>query len=99
MVASVPVQYQVAPQVLHVTQSSGMHTAGVREARQHLSTLLDMVRKGREVMITERGRPVARLAPVERTRAFPDLAEVRRTSPRLDPPLSQSLIDDREDRL
>jgi prevent-host-death family protein len=29
-----------------------MRTAGVREARQNLSALLDEVKKGREVMIT-----------------------------------------------
>lgn len=97
MAANAPFASRVAFDVLHVTQS-GMHTAGIREARQNLSTLLDMVRKGREVMITERGRPVARLAPVEPTRAFPDLADVRRASPRLDPPLSQTVIDDRDDR-
>jgi prevent-host-death family protein len=33
-----------------------VRTAGVREARQNLSALLDEVRKGREVLITERGR-------------------------------------------
>ena len=38
-----------------------MRTAGVREARQNLSALLDEVKKGREVVITERGRPVAKL--------------------------------------
>ena len=50
-----------------------MRTAGVREARQNLTELLDHVKKGREVVITDRGRPVARLAPVERRRSFPDL--------------------------
>jgi prevent-host-death family protein len=43
-----------------------VRTAGVREARQNLSRLLDQVRKGREVLITERGRPVARLVPPDR---------------------------------
>ncbi len=43
-----------------------MRTAGVREARQNLSALLDEVRKGREVVITERGRPVAKLVPPDR---------------------------------
>ena len=38
-----------------------MRTAGVREARQNLTNLLEDVRKGREVVITDRGRPVARL--------------------------------------
>src|SRR5207244_2142437 len=55
-----------------------MRTAGVREARQNLTDLLDDVKKGREIVITDRGRPVARLAPVERRRPFPDLSRVRR---------------------
>ncbi|MGH9417243.1 MAG: type II toxin-antitoxin system Phd/YefM family antitoxin [Terriglobales bacterium] len=37
-----------------------MMKAGVREARQNLSKLLDEVKQGREVVITEHGRPVAR---------------------------------------
>ena len=40
-----------------------MKAAGIREARQNLSALLEDVRKGREVIITDRGRPIARLVP------------------------------------
>ena len=36
-----------------------MRKAGIREARQNLSVLLDEVREGREVLITDRGKPVA----------------------------------------
>src|SRR5438094_10028310 len=32
-----------------------MRTAGVREARQNLTDLLDDVKKGREIVITDRG--------------------------------------------
>lgn len=76
-----------------------MRTAGVREARQRLTELLDIVRKGREVVITDRGRPVARLAPVEPRRPFPDLAKVRRAFRGQDPKLSQAILEDRKDRL
>ena len=37
-----------------------MRTAGIREVRQNLSALLREVRKGREIVITDRGEPVAR---------------------------------------
>ncbi len=37
---------------------------GVREARARLSRLIRDVQRGREWVITERGRPVARLVPV-----------------------------------
>jgi prevent-host-death family protein len=76
-----------------------MRTAGVREARQNLTDLLDDVKKGREVLITDRGRPVARLAPIERRRAFPDLARVRRAFRGADPELSKAVLEEREDRL
>jgi len=78
-----------------------MRTAGVREARQNLSALLDEVKKGREVVITERGRPVAKLVPPDRPRGrgVPNRAGFRRTMPVLDPPLSTTVAEEREDRL
>lgn len=76
-----------------------MRTAGVREARQNLTELIDDVKKGREVVITERGRPVARLVPIERRRRFPDLGRVRRAFICADPALSKAVLEDRDDRL
>ncbi len=77
-----------------------MRKAGIREARQNLSALLEDVKKGREILITDRGRPVARLVPPTRpaASALPDLGRFRRGMPRLDPPLSQSVLEDRGDR-
>ncbi len=40
---------------------------GVREAKAHLSRLLKMVQEGREVVLTDRGKPVGRIVPVEKT--------------------------------
>ena len=78
-----------------------MRTAGVREARQNLSALLDEVRKGREIVITERGRPVAKLVPADaaRGKGVPDLGAFRRKMPVLDPPLSSTVETERADRL
>ena len=78
-----------------------MCTAGPREARQNLSALLDEVKKGREIVITERGRPVAKLVPPDRPRGkgVPNLAAFRRRMPLLDPPLSATIEEDREDRI
>jgi len=78
-----------------------MKKAGIREARQRLSVLLDEVKKGEEIVITDRGRPVARLTPYRplAPRPLPDLAELRRSMPRLDSPLSATVERDREDRL
>jgi prevent-host-death family protein len=41
-----------------------MKTATISETRNSLSALLDRVRHGETVLITDRGRPVARLQPV-----------------------------------
>jgi prevent-host-death family protein len=78
-----------------------MRTAGVREARQHLSALLDEVKKGREILITEHGRPVAKLVPPDppRRKKLPNFAAIRRSMPVFDPPLSATLDEDREDRI
>jgi prevent-host-death family protein len=40
-----------------------MITIGAFEAKTHLSALLEKVAQGEEVIITRRGRPVARLVP------------------------------------
>jgi prevent-host-death family protein len=76
-----------------------MRRAGVREARQALSQLLEDVQKGREIVITDRGRPVARLVPVRSARPFPDLSKLRLKTREIHPPLSQAVIEDREDRV
>ena len=70
-----------------------MRRAGVREARQNLSVLLGFVGRGHEVLITDRGRPVARLvAPLPLSvNPFGGRAALRRAMPRLDPPLSVAL--------
>jgi antitoxin (DNA-binding transcriptional repressor) of toxin-antitoxin stability system/predicted nucleic acid-binding protein len=67
--------------------------AGVREARQNLSVLLEFVSQGHEVLITDRGTPVARLvAPLPLSaRPFGGRSALRRAMPRLDPPLSAAL--------
>lgn len=68
-------------------------------ARQQLSKLLDEVKKGREIIITEHGRPVARLAPLEKPAAvgLPDLSAFRATMPVLDPPLSATISEERDE--
>jgi len=48
-----------------------MITVGAFEAKTHLSTLLDRVARGEEVVITKHGKPVARLvsaAQIDRER-------------------------------
>jgi prevent-host-death family protein len=77
-----------------------MKEAGIREARQNLSALIDEVRKGHEVTITDRGKPVARLVPPRPAEAKPFRGRVafRRSIQALVTPLSSAIIDDRADR-
>jgi prevent-host-death family protein len=44
-----------------------MESVGIRELRQRASELLRLVERGRSVQITDRGRPVAVLAPLPDT--------------------------------
>jgi prevent-host-death family protein len=41
-----------------------MITVGAFEAKTHLSSLLERVAKGEEIVITRHGKPLARLIPV-----------------------------------
>jgi len=77
-----------------------MKEAGIREARQNLTALIEDVRKGHEVTITDRGRPVARLvAPrPEGAKPFAGRAAFRRTMPVLATPLTAAVIDERAER-
>jgi prevent-host-death family protein len=42
---------------------------GIRELRNHLSRYVDQVQEGQEIVITDRGKPVARMVPVQGARA------------------------------
>ena len=89
---------------------------GLREANQYFSKAIKAVRAGKEVILTERGRPIAVIKPIEDPHE-PDAALKRMAAeglitlptrkgplPRFEPapitggPLSQTVIDDREDR-
>ena len=38
---------------------------GIREAKAHLSRYLKMVRNGAEIVITDRGKPIGKIIPIE----------------------------------
>ncbi|HEX3067327.1 MAG TPA: type II toxin-antitoxin system prevent-host-death family antitoxin [Thermoanaerobaculia bacterium] len=76
-----------------------MRRVGVGEASQNLTALLDDVKKGREVVITEHGRSVARLVPLAAAARFPDLSPIRRQFKGREIALSQAVNDDRNGRL
>ena len=91
---------------------------GLREANQHFSKAIKAVRTGKEVVLTERGRPIAVIKPIKEAdtqqAALQQMADEGlitlpsrkgpMPSPRWRPvkvkgkPLSQTIIEDREDR-
>jgi prevent-host-death family protein len=77
-----------------------MKEAGIREARQNLSALIEDVRKGHEITITDRGRPVARLIPPlpPAAKPFRGRSAFRSRMPKLKASLSKAVIDGREER-
>src|SRR4030042_3050426 len=46
-----------------------MKIAAVSKLKAYLSDYLNQVKAGNEVLITDRGKPVARLVPISRTKA------------------------------
>ena len=91
---------------------------GLREANQRFSKAIRAVRAGTQVVLTDRGRPIAIIVPVKgdhareaALRAMADEGSITPAArrgpmppPRWRPvgvkgkPLSQTIIDDREDR-
>jgi prevent-host-death family protein len=62
----------VLPMTLH---AHGSDEVGVRELHDRLSEYLQRVEKGQEVLVTRRGRPVARLSAAESRDPLTELAE------------------------
>ena len=52
----------------HEKRHNGVMDVGIRELRDHLSRYLNAVREGEEVTVTDHGKAVARLVPLERPR-------------------------------
>lgn len=61
---------------LTIEGSRTMKTATVADAKAHLSALIAEVEAGEDVVITRRGKPVARLVPDQGSGAF-DWSDLR----------------------
>jgi prevent-host-death family protein len=51
------------------------HHVGIRQLRDHLSRWIDEVQQGGEVLVTERGRPVARIIKASGGSSMDELIE------------------------
>ena len=76
----------------------GMAQVTISEARSNLKALIERVEGGEEVVITRRGKQVARLMPpVRQPKHFPDLSTFRDSLALNGRPLSETVIDVRRD--
>jgi len=70
-------------------------TLSIREVRSALSRLDDIVAQEGEIVVTRRGRPLARILPARSRTKIPSRAALRRALPKMKVP-SEALI--RQDR-
>ena len=42
-----------------------LHTYGIREAKANLSKLVKLVQSGKKIVLTDRGKPVGQIVPIE----------------------------------
>jgi prevent-host-death family protein len=75
--------------------NSHMIRASVSHARNHFSALLDQVKSGETVLVTERDKPVARIVPAGDTHLDDRIAELIRLG-QVRPPLRPLRIEDIE---
>jgi prevent-host-death family protein len=58
---------------------------GVRDFRDHLSEWLEQVKSGREIVVTERGRPIARVVSTRGVSALEELIRAGLATPPSEP--------------
>jgi prevent-host-death family protein len=64
-----------------VKEASAMAEVSVKDARDNFRTYLDRAEAGEEIVITRRGKEVARIVPPRRApKTFPDLTEFRKST-------------------
>lgn len=74
-----------------------MEEVSVKEARNRISLLLDRTQKGEEILISRRGKKVARLVPVGVSeKRLPDLSAFRASITVSGTSLSQTVVDSRD---
>lgn len=58
------------------------NTVSIADAKAHLSELTERAAAGETVVITRRGKPIARMSPADRPRKSVDLERLRRLTER-----------------
>lgn len=75
-----------------------MVEVSVKEARDNFRAYLDRAEAGEEIIITRRGKEVARIVPPRREpKQFPDLTEFRKSIELRGEPMSETVIRQRRE--
>jgi prevent-host-death family protein len=75
-----------------------MVEVSVKEARDNFRTYLDRAEAGEEIIVTRRGKEVARIVPPRREpKKFPDLTEFRKSIELRGEPMSETVIRQRRE--
>lgn len=75
-----------------------MKRLGICELRKELTRIDELIRREGELLITRRGKPIARIAPIAGERLPPSHAALRATMPRLHTGSEQRVRDERAER-
>ncbi|MSP60592.1 MAG: type II toxin-antitoxin system Phd/YefM family antitoxin [Myxococcales bacterium] len=75
-----------------------MKTLTIRDAREALTHLDELLAREGELTITRRGEPIARLLPVGSPRPIPSHRALRASMPRLRRPSERLVREDRDGR-
>lgn len=75
-----------------------MKNLSIREVRKELAQLDDLVAREGEVVVTRRGKPIARLLPMRSKLRMPSHADLRASMPRLKKGSEQHLRAERDER-
>lgn len=70
----------------------------IREVRQQLPQLQEILEKYNEIIITRHGQPLARLLPIGKKKQRPNHDELRAMQPRLMTPSEALIREDRDER-
>ncbi|TMG87136.1 MAG: type II toxin-antitoxin system prevent-host-death family antitoxin [Betaproteobacteria bacterium] len=75
-----------------------MKSLSVREVRKELAQIDELVSREGEVVVTRRGKPIARLLPLRSKRRMPSHADLRASMPRLKNGSEKLIRSERDER-
>jgi len=75
-----------------------MKSLSIREVRKELAQIDDLVSREGEVVITRRGKPIARLLPMRSEQQMPSHGDLRASMPRLKKGSERQIRAERDER-